>query len=90
VGENPIGLAFVKHGKEIVIADANLNSVHGADNLAVIDTQKALDRASGALLGYIPTGKTPRELAVEPNGRTLLATDNYSGQLQVVGVGSLP
>ena len=90
VGENPIGLAFVKDGKEIVVADANLIFVHGADNLAVIDTHKALRQAGGALLGFIPTGVTPRELAVEPGGRTLLATDNYSGQLQAVDVASLP
>jgi DNA-binding beta-propeller fold protein YncE len=56
----------------------------------VIDTQKALGQAGGALLGFIPTGLTPRELAVEPNGNTLLATDNFSGQLQAVEVGSLP
>jgi DNA-binding beta-propeller fold protein YncE len=90
VGENPIGLAFVKDGKEIVVADANLIAVHGADNLAVIDTQKALGQHGGALLGFIPTGMTPRELAVEPGGKILLATDNNSGQLQAVDVGSLP
>jgi hypothetical protein len=33
---------------------------------------------------------TPRELAVEPGGKILLATDNYSGQVQAVDVGSLP
>ena len=90
VGENPIGLAFVKDGKEIVVADANLIAVQGADNLAVIDTEKALGQAGGALLGFIPTGMVPRELAVEPGGKTLLATDNFSGQLEAVDVGSLP
>jgi DNA-binding beta-propeller fold protein YncE len=90
VGLNPIGLAFVKGGKEIVVADANLNGTRGADNLALIITQKALARDHGALRGYIPAGATPRELAVEPGAQTLLSTDNNSGQLQAVNVGSLP
>jgi DNA-binding beta-propeller fold protein YncE/tRNA A-37 threonylcarbamoyl transferase component Bud32 len=90
VGANPIGLAFVKDGKEIVVADANLTPVPGDDNLALIDTQKARSGQPGALLGYISAGRTPRELALEPDGKTLLATDNNSGQLQVIDVGSLP
>ena len=90
VGRNPIGLAFVKGGKEIVVADANLHGTPGADNLALISTQNALAQDHGALLGYIPAGATPRELAVEPDGQTLLSTDNNSGQLEAVNVGSLP
>jgi DNA-binding beta-propeller fold protein YncE len=90
VGANPIGLAFVNYGKEIVVADANLVPVPGDDNLALIDTQKAQSGQPGALLGYISAGRTPRELALEPDGKTLLATDNNSGQLQVIDVGSLP
>ena len=90
VGENPVGLAFVKDGKEIVVADANLIPIPGDDNLALIDTQKAESGQPGALLGYISAGRTPRELALEPDGKTLLAADNNSGQLQVIDVGSLP
>jgi serine/threonine protein kinase/DNA-binding beta-propeller fold protein YncE len=91
VGENPIGLAFVKDGTEIVVADADLLAVAGEDNLAVISTKKALHgQDHGALLGFIPAGTTPRELAVEPDGKTLLSTDNSSGQLQAVEVGNLP
>jgi DNA-binding beta-propeller fold protein YncE len=91
VGQNPIGLAFVQGGKEIMVADANLIGVPGDDNLALVSTQKALQgQDRGALLGYIPAGLTPRELAVEPGGKTLLSTDNNSGQLQAIDVGSLP
>jgi DNA-binding beta-propeller fold protein YncE len=43
----------------------------------------------GALLGYIPSGRTPRELAAEPGGQNLLATNNNSGQLQAIDVGTL-
>ena len=91
LGQNPIGLAFVQGGKEIMVADANLHSLAGADSLALISTQKALQgQDRGALLGYIPACRTPRELAVERGGNTLLSTDNNSGQLQVIEVGSLP
>src|SRR5258708_34809340 len=91
LGQNPIGLASVRDGREIVVADADLLPVPGEDNLALISTPKALqgqDRV--ALLGFTPTGLTPRELAVEPGGQTLLATDNNSGQVQAIDVGSLP
>jgi DNA-binding beta-propeller fold protein YncE len=91
VGQNPIGLAFVKDGTEIVLADANILGKAGEDNLAVISTAKALAGENhGALLGFIPAGALPREIAVEPDGMTFLATDNNSGQLQAVDVGSLP
>jgi DNA-binding beta-propeller fold protein YncE len=90
VGQNPIGLAFVKDGREIVVADADSIKRPGEGNLAVISTQRALRTPSrGALLGYIPAG-TPRELALEPDGHTLLATDNNSGQLQAIDARSLP
>jgi DNA-binding beta-propeller fold protein YncE len=89
VGQNPIGLAFVKDGREIVVADADSIKRPGEGNLALINTERALHTPSrGALIGYIPAG-TPRELAVEPAGKTLLATDDKSGQLQAVDVGSL-
>jgi DNA-binding beta-propeller fold protein YncE len=91
VGQNPIGLAFVKDGTEIVVADADLLGILGENNLAVISTAKALAGLDHpALLGFIPAGTTPRELALEPGGKTLLSTDNSSGQLQAVVVGSLP
>ncbi len=91
VGQNPIGLAFVKGGQEIMVADSNLHHLEGADNLALISTEKALQgQDRGALLGFIPAGLTPREFAVEPGGKTLLSTDNSSGQLQAIDVGSLP
>ncbi len=90
VGQKPLGLAFVNGGNEIMVADANTRAVQGADNLALISTQLALQGKSGALQGFIPTGRVPRELAVVPGGKTLLATNYDSGQLQAVDTGSLP
>ncbi|HEY2689080.1 MAG TPA: serine/threonine-protein kinase [Streptosporangiaceae bacterium] len=90
LGQTPIGLTFVKGGKEIMIADSNINGVKGADNLALVNTQQALQGDHGALIGFIPTGKIPREFGMEPDGKTLLVSNNGSGQLQAIDVGSLP
>ena len=43
-----------------------------------------------ALLGYLPAGGFPREMALEPDGRTLLVTNFSSGQLEAVEVADLP
>ncbi len=90
LGQTPIGLTFVKGGNEIMIADSNINGVKGADNLALVNTQQALQGGHGALVGFIPTGKIPREFGMEPGGKTLLVSNNGSGQLQAVDVGKLP
>jgi len=90
VGQKPIGLTFVHGGKEIMVADSNLSSIPGADSLDLVSTEKALQGQEHALLGFIPAGRVPRELALEPGGKTLLSTDNNSGQLQAIDVGTLP
>jgi DNA-binding beta-propeller fold protein YncE len=89
-GQTPIGLSFINGGNEIMVADANTRGVQGADNLALFSTQLALQDKSSALKGFISTGQVPRELALEPGGKTLLWTDNGSGQLQAIDTGSLP
>jgi len=91
VGQTPIGLTFIKGGNEIMVADSNLKSVAGANSLALVSTQRALaGQNHGALLGFVATGHVPREVELEPGGKTLLVTENGSGQLQAINVGSLP
>ncbi|HXF20297.1 MAG TPA: hypothetical protein VN597_07550 [Streptosporangiaceae bacterium] len=43
-----------------------------------------------ALLGLLPAGGFPREMALEPGGRTLLVTCFASGQVEAVDVARLP
>jgi hypothetical protein len=43
-----------------------------------------------ALLGYLRAGGFPRQMALEPGGRTLLVTNFSSQQIEVVGVAGLP
>jgi hypothetical protein len=43
-----------------------------------------------ALLGYLRAGGFPRQMALEPDGRTLLVTNFNSRQLESVSVAGLP
>lgn len=90
VGEAPVELALVNHGTRIVVADSNRFGAPGApSNLAVVSVAAALT-ARPALLGYIRAGGFPREMALEPGGRTLLITNFSSQQLEAVDVTGLP
>jgi DNA-binding beta-propeller fold protein YncE len=90
VGQTPIGVTFIRGGTEIMVADSNLNHVRGADTLTLVGTQRVLQGGgAAAVLGFLPSGQTPREFGLEPGG-TLLVTDNSSGQLQAIDTGSLP
>jgi DNA-binding beta-propeller fold protein YncE len=89
VGEAPVGLALVDGGSKIVIADSNRFSASGAtSSLAAVGVAAAL-AGRPALLGYLPAGGFPREMVLEPGGRTLLVTNYDSGQLEAVGVADL-
>jgi hypothetical protein len=52
--------------------------------------QRACCPGRPALLGLVPAGQFPREMAVAPDGRTLLVGNYLSGQLEAVDVASLP
>ena len=88
VGESPVGLALVDHNKRIVVADSNRFSVGGAtSNLAVVSTS---DNGSLRLLGYVGAGGFPRDMAVSPNGKSLIVSDFDSGDIEEIGVSTLP
>ncbi len=90
VGEAPIGLALVRHGTRIVVADSNRYHVPGAvSSLAVVNVAAAL-AGKPALLGYLRAGGFPRQMALAPDGRTLLVTNFNSRQLESVSVAGLP
>jgi len=90
VGEAPVGLALVDGGQRIVVADSNRFGQNGASsNLAVVNVPAAL-AGKPALAGYLPAGGFPRQMALEPDGRTLLVTNFTSQQLETVDVANLP
>ena len=89
VGEAPVGLALVDGGTRIVVADSNRFGAPGAaSGLAVVSVPAARE-GRPALLGYLRAGSFPREMALEPDGETLLATNFTSQQLEAVSVAGL-
>jgi DNA-binding beta-propeller fold protein YncE len=89
VGEAPVGLAVANNGATIVVADSNRFNVEGAHaNLLVVDTSAALAHRP-AVLGHIKSGFFPRDMAVTPNGGSVLVANFESGQLEEVGVATL-
>jgi DNA-binding beta-propeller fold protein YncE len=89
VGQRPLGLALVNRGAQLIVADSNRdNSAGGGSGLAVIDVQRALHRQP-ALTGFLHTGGTPRQFALEPGGGTVLVADTGSGQVQALKIGHL-
>ena len=90
VGPLPLGLTIINHGTRIVVADSDRDNQPGASpSLAVVDVSKAL-AGQPALLGYVPTGVTPRQFALASNGTTLLVTNTNSGQLESLNAAKLP
>jgi hypothetical protein len=90
VGEAPVGLALVDGGTRIVVADSNRFAAPGAaSSLAVVSVPAAL-AGRPALLGYVRASGFPREMALEPGGRTLLVSNFSSEQLEAVDVADLP
>jgi DNA-binding beta-propeller fold protein YncE len=89
VGEAPVGLAVVANGRYIVVADSNRFQLRGATSaLTIVDTHAMLT-GQPSVVGTVPAGKFPRELAVSPTGKTLLVTNFASGQLEAIDLTSL-
>jgi len=89
VGEAPVGLAAVHGGSLVVVADSNRFGASGAAaDLDVVNTAAALSRGR-AVVGHIPSGLFPREMALLPDG-TLLVSNYASSQVEAVDVASIP
>ncbi len=90
VGQQPIGIAIVGGGRQIVVSDSDsTTSLRRPGSLAVVDAGAALSHKQ-ALLGYIPAGRTPHEMAASPDGRVLYVTDYDGSELQIINLRDLP
>lgn len=90
VGEAPVGLMLVRNGSLVVVADSNRFGASGAtSDLTVVNTAAALAGES-AVVGSVPAGQFPREMALEPGGQRLLVTNYASGQLEAVSIPAIP
>jgi len=89
VGSEPVGLAPVRGGALIAVADSNRFAASGASaSLSVVSVAAAL-AGHPAVVGDLPTGMFPRDMAVSPDG-TLLVSDYASGQVQAIATAGLP
>jgi DNA-binding beta-propeller fold protein YncE len=89
VGEAPVGLAIVRDGSLIVVADSNRFNASGQQaSLAVIDVRAALV-GRPALLGYLPAGTFPRDVAANPSGSAVLVANFGSSQVESLNVADL-
>jgi DNA-binding beta-propeller fold protein YncE len=89
VGEAPVGLGLVDGGRRVVVADSDRFLSAGASaDLDVVDVAAAL-AGRPALIGHVPAGAFPREMALEPGGQVVLVTNYGSGQLEAVSVPTL-
>ena len=91
VGTSPVGLMFAGvNESRILTANSNRFLYRNATTgLSVVDVDAAI-RGEQANLGQIPTGLFPRELAISPDGKTILVTDYGSAMIQAVDVSNLP
>jgi DNA-binding beta-propeller fold protein YncE len=90
VGEAPVGLMLVRGGSLVVVADSNRFNAPGASaDLSVVDVAAAL-AGRPAVIGSIPAGQFPREMALVPGGQRLLVSNYLSGQLEAISVPSIP
>ena len=88
VGEFPVGLALVDHGKDAIVADSNrINLATAHSDLAVVSTG-----GSGplSLVGYVKAGAFPRDMSVSPDGKTLAVSNFDSGEIETVQLSPLP
>jgi DNA-binding beta-propeller fold protein YncE len=89
-GTSPVPVAVVDEGKKLVVGSSNRfgNSEEG-QSLVVLDAG-GLSKGTAAVLGTIPAGTFPREMAVSADGRSLFLTNFGSNSLQVIDVDHLP
>ena len=89
VGSEPVGLAAVRGGTLLVVADSNRFGATGANaDLSVVSVPAAL-AGRPAVLGNLASGQFPRDMAVSPSG-TLLVSDFSSGLVQAIATAALP
>jgi len=90
VGEAPVGLAVVARGALIVVGNSDRFHVAGAGADLMVVSAKAALAHQPAMLGTVPSGIFPRDMALEPDGDTLLvATYVYPWSLEAISIKSL-
>ena len=87
VGAEPYGVTTFDNGQRVAVADTS-GSSGSVSGLTIVNAKAALD-GSPSLIGQVPAGGFPRNLAVAPNHTTLFVTNFWSGQLEAVDLHQL-
>jgi DNA-binding beta-propeller fold protein YncE len=89
VGPNPIGLALVDHDQLAVVSNSNRWAKEQTpQTMSVIDIAGD-HRRKPVVLGRIPVGVFPRDIAVSPDGRTVVVSNFGSNSLTLLDVSKL-
>jgi DNA-binding beta-propeller fold protein YncE len=83
VGPEPVGLATVDRGREILVADSNRFDTGKASGLAILQLKPG---GRPILRGYLPTGTFPRDVASTGHGSRAVVADYGSSQLEALSV----
>jgi DNA-binding beta-propeller fold protein YncE len=84
-GSTPIGIAVIDNGQKIVVSNSNRFGTGSStvQSLLVIDADR-IGSADTAILGSIPAGSLPREMAISSDSRTLFVVNTNSQNLEVI------
>lgn len=91
VGQSPVGIVIVDGGKRVLATNSNRFDANQAVNqtLTIIDPTK-LAEGAGAVVGSVPAGAFPRELACSADGKTLFLTNYNSNNLELIDLARIP
>jgi DNA-binding beta-propeller fold protein YncE len=86
----PIGIAVIDNGHKVVVTNSNrFGAGASADqSLLVIDAGR-IGSGAAAILGSIPAGSLPREMAISSDSRSLFVVNTNSKNLEVIDLARL-
>jgi DNA-binding beta-propeller fold protein YncE len=91
VGQSPVPVAVIDNGARVIAGNSSRFGPESNkdSDLTVLDAGK-FDGHSDPVLGSVPAGAFPREMALSPDGRTLFVTNFNSKSLQMLDLNRLP
>jgi DNA-binding beta-propeller fold protein YncE len=90
-GSTPVGIAVIDNGHKIVVSNSNRfgTAASAVQSLTVIDASR-IESGDAAILGSMPAGSLPREMAISSDSRTLFVVNTNSKNLEVIDLARLP
>jgi DNA-binding beta-propeller fold protein YncE len=90
-GPAPIGIAVIDNGQKIVVTNSNrFGAGSSTDHSLIVIDARRIDSGEATILGSIPAGSLPREMAISSDLRTLFVVNTNSKNLEVIDLARLP